>query len=101
MLCMTMEEWLRNHQGEVFRYWTYRKVFTPYEVDQKFTDESVFEDSYASFGYLNEVIDLKNGDYLLGFQQKDLPDYMEYRRLSEISLALCAFDQQHSEEEAE
>lgn len=101
MFCMTMEEWLRKHQGEVFRYWTYKKMFTPYETEQRFSDESVFEDNYASFGYLTEAIKLENGDFLLAFTSQDIPGYMHYRRLSDISLDWCQTDQVNPEEENE
>ena len=35
--------WLSDVGGErVFRMWVFKKMFTPYEQDEKFSDESVY-----------------------------------------------------------
>jgi len=93
MFYITMEEFISKNLGRVFRFWTYRKLYTPYELEQKFSDETVYEDDHASFGYLKEAIKLDNGDYLLGFEMQDIPGYIEYRPLSRITLALFDADQ--------
>lgn len=85
---------IKAHEGEVFRYWIYRRVFTPYEQNQCFMDESVFEDSHANVGVIKECVPLGNGDFLLGFQPVDdcdpynitTLDFIEYCKLSEIRL---------------
>ena len=89
-------EFLKAHDGEVFHYWVYRRIFTPYEQNECFMDESIFEDTHASTGIIKECAPLGNGDFLLGFQPvDDLDDYghadtyniIEYYKLSEIRLA--------------
>lgn len=86
---------LKAHEGEIFHYWVYRRVFTPYEQKECFTDESIFEDTHAGVGVIKECIPLGSGDFLLGFQPADdcdpynitTPyDFVEYYKLSEIRL---------------
>ena len=82
------------HKGEIFHYWVYRRVFTPYEQKECFMDESVFEESHADVGIIKECIPLGNGDFLLGFQPVDdydpynitTFDFVDYYKLSEIRL---------------
>ena len=82
-----MAEWVADNVGGVFRFLTYRRMFTPYEIEQKFMDESQFEDIHYDFGILQEAVDLGGGEWMLVF--RGLCDYEEtgqliYRRLSEI-----------------
>lgn len=85
---------IKAHESEIFRYWIYRRVFTPYEQKECFMDESIFEDTHASTGIIRECIPLGNGDFLLGFQSVDdcdpcnvtVFDSIEYYKLSEIRL---------------
>ena len=85
---------LRAHMGEVFRYWVYRRGFTPYEQRECFMDESIFEDTHASVGIIRECISLGDRDFLIGFQPVDdcgvegvnVFDFIEYYKLSEIRL---------------
>ena len=77
----------------LFGFNIYRKIYTPYEQAEKFVDESMFEDSYSSFGYIREVIPL-GYDYLLGIEEVyEDNDYepsenptITYYRLSELRL---------------
>ena len=39
-----MDSWLRENRDRLFRFLRYRKVFTPYEIQNAFMDESEFED---------------------------------------------------------
>ena len=85
---------LKEHENEVFHYWVYRRVYTPYEQKECFSDESIFEDTHAGSGYIKECIPLGDGDFLLGFQAVDdcdpynitAFDFVEYYKLSEIRL---------------
>lgn len=85
---------IKAHEGEIFRYWIYRRVFTPYEQKECFMDESIFEDTHANVGIIKDCIPLGDGDFLLGFQPVDdcnpynitAFDFVEYYKLSEIRL---------------
>lgn len=87
---------LTAHKDDIFRYWVYRRMFTPYEQKECFQDESVFEDVYAEVGVVKECIPIGNGDFLIGFQAADdsdpynvtVFDFIEYYKLSEIRLNL-------------
>lgn len=94
-----MSEFLESHKNEMFMFWVYKRMFTPYEQQQAFSDESVFEDSMAQIGFIKECVPMGNGDFLIGIQcvATDDTDYdenvklssrIEYYRLSEIRLNL-------------
>lgn len=95
-------DFIRKNPDRVFRYWVYKKVFTPYEQEKKFTDESRYEDDYANFGVVREIIPLPEGDFLLGIAQvfetlADLKEdhaHIDYYRLSEIRLAFYPNEQE-------
>lgn len=93
----SMPDFLLAHQDDIFRFWVYRKLYTPYEQQRAFTDESVFDDIHANFGFVVECISLGNGDFLLGFRTVADPDELgvqeyngpiEYYRLNEIRMSL-------------
>lgn len=97
---------LDESDDRIFRFLVYRKLYTPYEMELKAIDESVFEDSYYRFAYLREAIDLGYGEWLLGF---DLIDEctgepfgeIEYHKLSDIQLTCFECDQDIPSREAE
>lgn len=93
----SLHDFFYTHQDDIFMFWVYRKVYTPYEQQQAFMDESVFEDNNSNFGFAVECISLGNGDFLIGFRTVADPDEIgvqsyngpiEYYRLSEIRLSL-------------
>jgi len=93
----SLPDFFDTHQDDIFMFWVYRKVYTPYEQKRAFTDESVFEDTQAHFGFVIECISLGGGDFLLGFKtvadpdEEDVRSYntpIEYYRLSEIRIGL-------------
>lgn len=91
--------WLHDVGNRVFRYWTYKRMFTPYEQQRAFMDESQYEDTHCRLGIIKECVVLPNNDILIGFlnvnddDDPELPPYIDYRKLSEISLAFSAADQ--------
>ena len=95
-------DFIRKNPNRVFRYWVYKKVFTPFEQEKKFSDESRYEDDYANFGVVREIIPLPESDYLLGIAQvfetlEDLKEdhaHIDYFRLSEIRLAYYPNEQE-------
>lgn len=96
--CVTdMETWLSDYGNRIFRFLVYKKLFTPYEQEHKFMDESQFEDTHYSFGYIEEAIDL-GGDWLLGFRRvfegdSEPSELTEYYKLSDIQLSYSERDQ--------
>lgn len=85
--------WIESHKGEWFRYWIYKKVFTPYEREHCCEYDSQYERDEASYGRIVEVVDL-TGDYLVGISEDDRESYISYYKLSEIDLAWVASDQE-------
>lgn len=93
-------EWLSRNENRLFRFWVYRRIFTPYEKEEKFMDESIYEDDYCELAYIKEAIKLPDNDILLGFQNANFgKDYIEYYKLSEIRLAYMADDKDAVAEE--
>lgn len=88
--------WLSDEaEDRVFRMWIFKRMFTPYEQDEKFSDESIYEDDTCKFVMIKELIELADGDYLIGFQDVDRDDlYIEYYKLSEIRLDYCQSDKE-------
>jgi hypothetical protein len=99
------ETWAMANSDRVFRYWVYRRMFTPYEQEQKFTDETVFEDNHCSYGTIREAVELPDGDVLIGFTDPfddTVPEgslNIHYLRLSEIRLAYYPRDEAELREE--
>lgn len=82
---------LRDTSDRIFRYWVYKRVFTPLEQEKKYIDQSEYEDTCAHTGIIRECAELPNGDFLLGFSDPG-SEYTEYYRLSEIRLAYSPDD---------
>ena len=93
--------WLSDVGEErVFRMWVFKKMFTPYEQDEKFSDESVYVDDTCKFVMIWELIDLPYGDLLIGFQDTDSDNlYLEYYKLSEIRLDYYQNDKETLEDD--
>ena len=87
----SFESFVHQNCNKIFRYWVYRRLYTPYEMEHKFSDESVFEETICTMAHIRECIALPNGDYLLGlenaeFISDDDGQYLKYCKLSEIRL---------------
>lgn len=96
MCCTGMEKWLGDNSHRIYRFLVYRKLFTPYELDKKFVDESQFEDTNYRFGFIEEAIELGNGEWLLGFREvidDEVCNYITYLNLSDIRLFYFEKDQ--------
>jgi hypothetical protein len=97
-------EWLKDYEHKVFRMWKYKKMFTPYEMEQKFVDESVYESDACEYIIITKIIPISNDDYLLGYILADGYNYSEiieksendklewYAKLSNIELAYSESD---------
>lgn len=102
-----MHDFIRKHEGEVFRYVQYRKIWTPYEMDEKFRDESETETHY-SFARITDCFDLGSGDYLLELEEGEVDteyddddnehpvfvpsNLTKYRKLSDIQIDRFDYD---------
>lgn len=98
------ETWVLDNSDRVYRYWVYKKMFTPYEQDQKFTDETCYECEECSFGCIQEAIELPDGDILLGFVDPadvgtGVEGYIIYQKLSEIHINYSPNDQEEFADE--
>lgn len=90
--------WLLDNDGRIYRYWVYKRMFTPEEQDAKWSDQSVFEDEECNYGIIEEAVELPDGDILLGFRYPTESEdsysagYIDYYKLSEIALAYSPRD---------
>lgn len=77
----------------VFRLWIYKRMFTPYEQDEKFSDESQFVNVECDHVKIRDVINLPDGDLLLAttYAYGD-GKCINYYKLSEISLGKSESD---------
>lgn len=103
MIQTDLETWLLDFNEEkVFKIYRRKDVFTPYEQDQKFSEESIWE-CVSESARVVEAIELPNKDTLLGFRNiwyEDIRDddnslvderlvtstFIDYYPLSEIQL---------------
>ncbi len=95
MCCTDMETWLSDNSDRIYRFMVYKKLFTPYEQEQKFSDESQFEDTHYRFGFIEEAIELGHGEWLLGLREiidGEVYD-INYFKLSDIQLSYFEQDQ--------
>jgi len=102
-----MHDFIRKHEGEVFRYVQYRKIWTPYEMEEKFQDESETE-TYYSFARIIDCFNLGFGDYLLELEEGEVDteydddnneypvfvpsNITKYRKLSDIQIDRFDYD---------
>lgn len=94
------DTFILDNSNKIFRYYKYKRVWTPFELDKKYSDESMFENGgYAEFVYIRQAIELPDGDILLKmevtnnpdddilYQDKDEDDILfKYEKLSDIVL---------------
>lgn len=67
--CTNIGTWVHDLDNQVFRYTIYKKVYTPYEQQKCFSDESEFENGgYYNYAYITNVIEIPN-DLLLELEE--------------------------------
>lgn len=89
------ETWFHDHGDRIYRYWIYKRMFTPEEMDKKWTDQSCYENVECFYGIIKEAIELPDGDILLGFVDPiDNPAEKTicYYKLSQIDLSYVPED---------
>lgn len=87
-------EFLEKNKDRIFRFWVYKRIFTPLEQEQKYIDQGEYEDYHAKLGIIREVILLPDNDLLLGFyipgtetaDEEDEFMHLDYYKLSEIRM---------------
>lgn len=91
------EDFIKTNKNDIYRFWVYKKVWTPYEIENKFKDQGEFEEDTCEFGKITNVIELPD-DVLLEIsildQEDDLKEYgcKQYHKLSSISLCKYEYD---------
>lgn len=90
--------WMLDNDNRLYRYWVFKRMFTPDEQDGKYVDQSCFESDTCYLGYIVEAVELPDGDVLLGFEPSDLigtqfEGAIHYYKLSEIRLEYCPADE--------
>ena len=78
----------------VFRLWQYKRMFTPYEIENKFVDDCPYTSRTGDEVCILDVITLPDGDLLLAtkYAYSDGKN-ISYYKLSEISLSKCMEDE--------
>lgn len=77
-----LDTWMCDNADErLFRVWKYKKVFTPYEMDKKFVDESPYEDDVCMYAWLDEVVEFENKRIMFGFRDATSAAMFEYGEL--------------------
>ena len=87
-------EFLEKNKDRLFRFWVYKRMFTPLEQEKMYLDQDVYEDCHAHTGIIKEAIVLPDNDLLLGFyiiagttaEEEDPYRHLEYYKLSEIRM---------------
>lgn len=92
------ETWLMDNSDRIYRYWVYKRMFTPEEQATKWEDQSIYEQDECEYGRIVEAVELPDGDILLGFidpyesESSTAYGYINYHKLSEIALAYSPRD---------
>ena len=105
-----METFILDNMNKIFRYYKYKRVWTPFELDKKYSDESIFENGgYAEFCYIRQAIELPDGDVLLKLEITHSPEddilyqdenddrIYKYEKLSDIVLEEYSADNERGE----
>lgn len=85
------ETYFLDNGDRLYHFSVYKRMFTPYEQKECFSDDSQFEQDIWRYGFIREVIPLPNGDLLLGIEEvfdvltEDITS-LEYYLLSEVRL---------------
>lgn len=94
---MKFSEYLKSLPPDtIFRLWELKPMFTPYEQEMKSEYQSIYTDEICKKVYIKDALDLPDGDVLLAVQDCDIEEeYIEYYKLSKISLARSERDKEN------
>ena len=91
-----MKDFIERNKDTVFRYWTYKRNYTPYEIDLKDPMQSDLIEEECSYGRFIEAVNL-GYDWLIGIVEWDAVEpykYIDYVQLSSIKFAYSSGDQE-------
>lgn len=95
MIISDFNTFINDYGNRLWRILVYKRMFTPYEMDKAYIDETVYEDEWHNV-FIEEVIQLPDNDILLGvrtvFDRESIEhpeEYskLDYYKLSEIRLS--------------
>jgi hypothetical protein len=92
------ETWFMDESDRVYRYLVYKKVWTPLEMDKKYTDESEYENGgHYTLCHIEEAIEMSPGNWMLGlrdiYEDGCISKHISYYPLSDIRLSCFDDDQ--------
>lgn len=96
----SFSDFLIKNEPRIIRFWVYKRIFTPLEMDKKYIDQGCYENTQSHTGVIREVITLPDNDLLLGIAElyEDVSDLLsdtrclEYYKLSELRIAYFPTD---------
>lgn len=96
------ERYLTENPDKIWRFLVYRRMFTPYEQEQKFRDDHEFTSNHYEFAKIKDVFKICD-DYVIIFNILDSEDRDSHvcekiYRLSEIRLSSWDYDNREDEE---
>ena len=71
MNVMDLNDWIEKYKNTIFRMFEYKKIWTPYEMEQKFMDETEFKTDCSTLVKVKEAVTLPNGEVLLKLRDVD------------------------------
>lgn len=87
------ETFLIDNEDRMICFQVYKRVYTQYEQQKAFADETEYTSIEMEKGYIREAVNLCNGDWLLGienvyedFDSADEETYLTFYRLSELRM---------------
>ena len=91
-----IKKYFEDNKDKVFRYVIYKRMFTPYEQDKKFSDASIYEDDFFTHCKIKNVLPLGEDDFILEAERVFSDDeeydpetctWTEFVKFSEIRLS--------------
>lgn len=106
------DTWLHDFgYDHIFRILIPRKPmqYTPYEFDQKFSDESLYVDNHYKKVIIDDAVELPDGDIMIGFREVYDKDVLHdsvnhgdspilFKKLSEVELSYFPQDEKENNE---
>ena len=74
MNVMNINEWIERYKNTVFRMLEYKRMWTPYEMEEKFVDETEFTTDQCILVKVKEAVTLPNGEVFLKLRDVDDED---------------------------
>lgn len=89
-----MNEFLKKYKNKWIRYWTKKRMWTPYDMEIKNPDQSDLNFEECSHGYIVEAYNL-GYDWLVGIgEEPNSSRYISFYKLSELDMAYSEADQE-------